>query len=116
MKIVNKSDGRDNKTVAAEQRQVRRQQEIIGHLLPKPGQKVFQFSLETEAVTEAKIEATEVKVFAQNKHGHITNNLHKKVTCLPGHIYCVALNLDNAKRKFAKKIAALVAAGILKKV
>lgn len=116
MKIVNIDDGQDNKTVSAEQRQVRRQQEIIGHLLPKPGQKVFQYNLETEVVTEAKIEATEVKVFAQNKHGHVTSNVHKKVTSLPGHIYCVALNLDNAKRKFAKKIAALVAAGILKKV
>ena len=116
MKIVTTPEGQDNKTVSQEQRQVRRQEQLIGQIRPKPGQRVFQYNLDTEVVTEAIIECVSIEAFGKDKHSHATNTVHKKVKTDPRCIYCVSLNLNNAKRKFDTMIARLVKDGILKKV
>lgn len=96
----------DNKTIAAEQRQVKTEQQI-NSLSIHPGHTVFEFSVATGDITPAKIERIDVKVNVNGK----ANQVHKKIIQKPQHLYCSALNVPNAIKKFAKMYQRLVNAG-----
>lgn len=118
MKIVNDNIPQDNKVMAAEQRQVN-ENKYVASIRPHNGHSVFEFDLSTGAIELAKIESVTnelnmeatvpkgyTKVISQGK-----TTVHKKVVQRPNCLYCSALNLKNALKRFIPMYAKLKAAG-----
>lgn len=74
----------------------------IGKIIPKPGQRVWQLCMKTLQITDVTPERTEATL-----NGKLAN---KKLECLKGHIYCMAINFKNAETKFKIRIDEMIAA------
>lgn len=113
MKLTTDNEGQDGKH-SSEQRQVIKQRQLTGRLDIKPGQTVFEYDLQREECRPATIDKTEA-VMADNSQGLMQSavTIHYQVKQKPDHLYCAALNMKNAQRKFDKKLAELVRKGIL---
>jgi len=98
----------------SEQRQVIKQKQLTGRLIIKRGQTVFEYDLATEECRKAAIENTSA-VMADNSKTDMQNDvtIRHNIQRKDNHLYCAALNIKNAQRKFDKMLADLVRKGIL---
>lgn len=101
----------DNKSIAAEHRQVRTEKRVT-QLIIHPGHTCFEFDLATGNIETAKIETVTAKPDAHYKGVH---NIHRKILQRENCLYCSALNKRNAVKKFAKQYDALVKKGIIQR-
>lgn len=76
-------------------RPVKTKKKLIGQLKYIPGLSLFKLNVETLEIEKVIIES----VFDINKKKSSFAVQFEK-----GHLYCVALNLKNAKKKFAKML------------
>lgn len=83
--------------------QARRQKVILGKLRPKPGQKVWECNMANGQIAECEEEAAEARL---NKDGsaRVVRNIKVK----DNHLYCVAINRENAERKFIKQVETIL--------
>jgi len=82
------------------QKQIAKQEVFLGRLRPKPGQKIYQWNLQTYVISE--VEFDEVLAEIQLEDGQY--KVKKKIKVLPGHLYACAINYKNAGKQFAKMI------------
>lgn len=86
--------------------QIEKQLKFVGDMFIRPNQRCFEYNPQTGEVTLAKIECT-LNPFAKGKTIDIysgttqgENRFEQKVITKDGFLYTVALNKNNAKRKF----------------
>lgn len=85
-------------------KQITKQQKFLGTVKPHKGQTVWQLNLDTKQITPATFsEINYVITVPQSKKG-----VHKKLVIQEGCIYNVALNKENAKRKFLNRLKRMV--------
>lgn len=71
-----------------------KREKVVYTLRPQPGQKTWQLDLKTRLIQEAEYEQVDAEI---TKMGAA---IHKKVIIKEGCLYCVAINQQNADRKF----------------
>lgn len=103
----NNNEGQDGHKPAAEQRQAKTEQRLVGRIKPHPGHTVWEFNLETGEIQEAQFKSVSVESFAPHKQNTVRKTIEPKGNCL----YCSALNKKNAIRKFVPMYDSLVAGG-----
>lgn len=96
MKINPEIEEKD-KTELIQQKQIEKQQVLIGSILPKRGHTLFECNLYENTVNAAKIENTANVVFIDGKPV-----VKKKVIKNKGCVYVSALNKKNAIKKVKK--------------
>lgn len=84
-----------DKVESAEQREIKKALILFGHLKPQRGQKVYELDITTHQIKEAAIEIT-----ATFRKGADNRKLVVKNDCW----YAVAINRENACRKFLKML------------
>jgi len=100
MKEIQKIDA--DATEVHANKQIEKQQVHIGTISPHRGHTLFQINVKTLECTPAEFEKVAVNfVDAQNKNISTT----RKVLIKPYFHYESALNAENAKRKFVKKMS-----------
>lgn len=116
MKIVHDHAPRDEKEIAAEQRQVKQTTHIASvHI--HPGHRVWQFDLSTGEITEAEFEkivakTNDVKPRPGYYHSPVPAiEIHKRINYKTNCLYVRALNKKNALKKFIPMYEELVASG-----
>lgn len=81
------------------QKEIEKQQKLIGHMRPYKGQKVFEVNCSTGAIKEAEFTTVDVDF---NKAIKKDFSPRKKIIANENCIYIVALNKANALKKFFK--------------
>lgn len=79
-------------------KEIAKQHKFFGSLNPKKGQTVWQMDLNTLEITPAKFEEVNFIATGEGK------GVHKKLVIKTDCIYNVALNMENAKRKFINRL------------
>lgn len=103
------SDPQQNKTLSAEQRQVKTEKRVT-QLIIHPGHTCWEFDLATGLIEPAKVETVTAVPHAHAKSVHnIVSKIMQRQDCL----YCSALNKKNALKRFVKMYDALVKQGII---
>lgn len=74
------------------------QSKFVGSLMPHKGQKCFELNTRTGQIELAKFETQTIEYPTNGSISKVRNKLVIKMDC----IYVVAINLDNAKKKFQK--------------
>lgn len=77
------------------QKEQEKKLQFIGSLKPHKGQKCWELDLATGIIRPAEIKSITAE---------LTGAVHRQIIIKPKHLYCVALNLENADRKFVKML------------
>lgn len=88
-------------------KEISTEKKLIGRLKPYPGQKIYELDLSTLKVVEASFESVEIV------HTKLGDGVKKKLVVKDNCLYEVAINYENAKKKFIKKVIKLKIAGKL---
>ena len=81
------------------QKQIAKQEVFLGRLRPKPGQKIYQWNLQTYVISEVEFDEVTAQVLPDG-----SSKIKKKIKTKPGHLYACAINYKNAGKQFAKMI------------
>lgn len=87
-------------TKIVNQAEVKKQVQFLGSLKRQPGQQVWELNLGTRKVTVATFAEVSIVTTGPERQ----KGVHKKLVMKDNCIYNVALNLENAKRKFLKQL------------
>lgn len=90
---------KDKLTVVANAEQQNKKERFIGSVMPHKGQKVFELDKSTGNICIAEFEKTTANFPLKSSDGVGVN---KKILAKENCIYVLAINLLNAKKKFAK--------------
>lgn len=78
------------------QKPVKKTKKFLGTIHPHKGQFLWKLNLETMQITKVEYDQVNVKM---------NGEVHKKLEVEDGHLYALAINGKNAKRKFIKRLA-----------
>lgn len=117
MKDFEQHPGQDDRTTSADHRQVRKQKVLTGRIIPRPGQKVWEYDLATDEIKPAEILSSTAVVadarFRDKLNPAPAVTIRKTAVKRDNCLYIASLNKTNAEKKFKAEIARMVAAGIL---
>lgn len=100
MRVVS-NEGQAPKIAIQEERQFRKEK-FVGSMVLKKGQSCFGYDMTKNIVYQAKYEE-EAPVLSDINHKNPQNmRVKRKVKWQDGHLYCVALNMKNAEKKFER--------------
>lgn len=77
-------------------REMRKENQYVASIMPKKGQSLFKYNIQTKVITKVEDFQTEVKM-----NGSVT----KKLIMEKGNLYVAALNKRNAAKKFLIMLA-----------
>ena len=83
---------------------IQKQKKLMASLSPHPGHVMFRMNLNTLLVE--RVQDSEYESFVETEwvKGKAVTQKRRKLTSLPGHLYCAALNKKNAYKKFGKML------------
>jgi hypothetical protein len=81
---------------------VKKEKQLVGRLVKRPGQIVFQLDMTTREISEAEYEVATVDFNKVAKHQ--VGQLNHKLIIKENHLYCVAINRQNADKHFMKML------------
>lgn len=79
------------------QKQIDKKQVLVGRMVIKPGMKCFEFNYKTGEIKVAEFEKQNIVLT-----GSAINRISRKVISKENCLYCVAINQNNAEKKFLK--------------
>ena len=79
------------------QKEVQKKQVLLGRMVIKPGMKCFEFNYKTGTIIEAEYSKQNIVLT-----GSPINQISRKVISKENCLYCVAINVNNAEKKFLK--------------
>lgn len=88
-----------DKLKVTDERPVKKESRFLGSMRSYNGHKIWQLELATTAITEVEFDSINYKL----KGGTQKNIITKK-----GFLYCSALNIENAEKKFKKMITKMI--------
>lgn len=105
MKIISEQSPMDQVTIV-EERQIKKENQLMGSMRLQPGQTCWQLNLETFEVTTAIYKNSEM-YYEKNERGVTVPVIKKSIQMKEKHMYEVAINKKNAQKKFEKRLAAV---------
>ena len=93
-----------DKLQVSDEKPVEKKEVLIHTFRPQPGQKCWQYNFKTGKVTEAEYQMQNISYIRAGEK----NGVHRKIKMNTDCIYEVAINKENAIRKFRKKISNIV--------
>ena len=99
MHVVPKDTALEKIPTVIEQQQ--KKTNLVGQVTPQPGHKAWELCLKTLEFDEVFPEVTGVNM--------ITKKTERRLQVKDGHIYCFALNKQNAEKRFIKMLHKLAA-------
>ena len=90
-----------DKVEIVDQKQVKKQLAIIGSEKLHPGQRCWELQLSDMTIREAKYEKDALDI-SQHDEKNLIQPVRRKIVVREGCMYAVALNQQNAQKKFLK--------------
>jgi len=79
------------------QKQIDKKKLFIGNMSIRPGMKCYEMNFKTGEISEAKYDSVDIVVT-----GGAINKISRKIITKENCLYCVAINKNNAEKKFLK--------------